>query len=69
MPVSDENINMVLIKGCTLFISTALNSNSDIYKHKYHSLGINLDKMLPSPWRLAKIACTDITHDVNFLVV
>ena len=38
-------------------------------KHKYHSLGINLDKMLPSPWRLAKIACTDITHDVNFLVV
>ena len=37
MPVSDENINMVLIKGCTLFIFTALNSNSDIYKHKYHS--------------------------------
>ena len=30
MPVSDENINMVLIKGCTLFISTALKSNSDM---------------------------------------
>ena len=30
MPVSDKNINMVLIKGCTLFISTALKSNSDI---------------------------------------
>ena len=48
MPVSDENINMVLIKGCTLFISTALNSNSDICKHELFNFGLYIKLMFAS---------------------